>query len=102
MQRKQLNVFSSPADAISLFDDGSPLVSSSAWACTVYSMVPYLGILFIAPALLLSGLAFLRAQQNEERSEVRNAMIAATVSVLLLAVQLVLWWLLYLIPEIGI
>src|SRR6185436_17048850 len=101
MQRKRLDVLSSSSETVSLFDDGRPLVASAAWACAVYAMVPYLGILFIGPALVLSGGAYLRAQQNAQPGEVRNALVAATVAVLLLAIQLVLWWLLYLIPEIG-
>jgi len=62
-------------------------------------MVPYLGILFIPPALVMSGYLLVKADQ---RSEVRDAILCITVVSILLVAQIVLWWLLYLIPEIGI
>ena len=72
------------------------LRSSLAWACTVYSLVPYLGILFIPFTVVFSGVERARADAN------RRALIPLALSVPILAGQLTLWWLLYLIPEIGI
>ena len=65
----------------------------------VYAMVPYLGVLFIPPALAMSGYLLFTAGR---RDEVRHAILCITVGSILLVVQVILWWLLYLIPEIGI
>ena len=75
--------------------------ADTAWACTVYSMVPYLGILFVPVALALSGFGFVRVgkQSTDQRSRFG---LCLSLSVLILAVQVLLWWLLYFIPTIGI
>jgi hypothetical protein len=71
-------------------------MSSVAWACTVYSLVPYLGILFIPFTIVFSGVERTRANVS------RRTLLPLALSVPILAGQLVLWWLLYLIPEIGL
>ena len=98
MQRTPLRT-TTATESLELFADGNALRSNPAWACTVYAMVPYLGVLFIPPALLMSGYLLVRAERPDEA---RNAMLCITVGSIILVVQLILWWLLYLIPEIGI
>ncbi len=90
------------AETIGLFDKPHPLVSNTAWACAVYSMVPYLGILFVPLALVTGSYSYLKAQRNDQENDASRALMAMGVSILVLAVQIILWWLLYLIPEIGI
>lgn len=103
MQRVRLNMPDVvPADSIGLFEEHRTLVSNTAWACTVYSMVPYIGIVFIPPALLTGGFSYFRARRRNLAEEERQALICIGVSFVVLSIQLVLWWLLYLIPEIGI
>lgn len=103
MQRVRLNMPDVlPADSIGLCDERRSLVSNPAWACTVYSMVPYIGIVFILPALLTGGFSYFRARRRDLAEEERQAVICVGVSLVVLSIQLVLWWLLYLIPEIGI
>ncbi|MEO6334013.1 MAG: hypothetical protein ABIO91_03445 [Pyrinomonadaceae bacterium] len=75
--------------------------ADTAWACTVYSMVPYLGVLFVPFALAFSGLGFVRARRRSS-SDGPRFLLCAGVSSLILAIQLMLWSLLYLIPKIGI
>lgn len=103
MQRVRLNMPDVlPADSMGLFEERRTLVSNTAWACTVYSMVPYIGIVFILPALFTGGFSYFRARRRNLAEEERQAVICIGVSLVVLSIQLVLWWLLYLIPEIGI
>ena len=85
-----------------LFSPKGDAVSDTAWACTVYSMVPYLGILFIPVAVAIGGFSFVKAHRAGETRIAHTALTSVIVSMVLVAIQLVLWWLLYLIPEIGL
>lgn len=85
-----------------LFEDRGRFASNAAWACTVYAMVPYLGLLFVPPALVMSGYFVFDAQRKRQRIEMRDALGCMAAGFTLLAAQLVLWWLLYLIPKIGL
>jgi hypothetical protein len=75
--------------------------ADTAWACTVYSLVPYLGILFVPIALGVSGLGLLRTPRKVSHDR-RRFLFSAALSLIIFAVQILLWWLLYLIPKIGI
>ncbi|HUS00002.1 MAG TPA: hypothetical protein VMZ26_18205 [Pyrinomonadaceae bacterium] len=75
--------------------------SDMAWALTVYSMVPYLGILFVPFALILSGFHYVRARRRSSNDRGRFLLCAA-LSSFILALQLFLWWLLYFIPKMSI
>lgn len=100
MQRKSL-----AEDALVLpeaFQSNRTIVRDTAWACNVYSMVPYLGILFLPLALAVGSFGYVDAQRKNEVTEVRFAIRSIILSLVLLAAQLLLWWLLYVIPEIGI
>ncbi len=75
--------------------------SQMAWACLVYSFVPYLGIIFV-PVTMLIGLAGLLAAVS--RPEVGGGKLALStigLSIPVLAMQIFFWWLLYYIPTIG-
>jgi hypothetical protein len=85
-----------------LFTERRSLASSAAWACVVYSMVPYLGILFLPFGFLISSIGFASAYRSSDDSEMRSAKICLGLSGMILFCQLLLWWLLYLIPETGI
>ena len=86
----------------SLFEPEERLSSNAAWACNVYALVPYLGILFLPVAFVLAGFGFVRARRMRQPNETKVAITAFITSVFLLAGQLLLWSLLYIIPEIGI
>jgi hypothetical protein len=75
--------------------------SDTAWACTVYSMVPYLGILFVPFALAASAFGYIRSR-GRSSADSRRFLACAGLSSFILAVQLVLWWLLYFVPKLGI
>lgn len=83
-----------------LFEENKNSISQTAWACTVYSMVPYLGILFVPFALVIAGVGYAAARRVPEMGGRRLALISVGVSLLVLAVQILLWWLLYIIPEL--
>jgi hypothetical protein len=72
--------------------------SSVAWACVVYSLVPYLGILFIPFAVVFGTAELIRPRTVNASSRV----LPLVTLVPIVGAQLLLWWLLYLIPEIGI
>lgn len=84
-----------------LFPRNENSVSETAWACLVYSFVPYLGILFVPLALIvgISGAAISIRRPNAGGRKL--ALVSAALSLVVLVVQIFLWWLLYFIPEIG-
>lgn len=98
MQRRTLD---RESDALQAFEPRASLSSDTAWACTVYSMVPYLGVLFIPLALAFGGFGYFHAQRNNLQGQRRVSIVSISVTMLLLVIQLLLWWLLYLIPELG-
>ena len=86
----------------SLFQPSKNLVSDTAWACVVYSLVPYLGILFVPFAFATAGFGFFVSYRESHLDGRRMAVACVGLSVFIFAVQIFLWWLLYIIPEIGL
>lgn len=85
-----------------LFEENKNNVAQTAWACVVYSMVPYLGILFIPFAFLIGGAGVVVAHRQPQLGGRKLAVSCIALSAFLLAVQIFLWYLLYIIPEIGL
>lgn len=70
----------------------------TARAFATYSLVPYLGIVFCPGAVLLGTVGVVRSYRSNQES--RGACYASTiVGVVVLAVQLLLWWILYQAPK---
>jgi hypothetical protein len=84
-----------------LFEQNKNTLSQMAWACVVYSMVPYLGILFIPFAFVISGFGYAIALRRPHLGGRRLAVVCIVLSFTILSVQMVLWWLLYIIPELA-
>ncbi len=84
-----------------LFARNENTVAHTAWACLVYSMVPYLGILFIPFTLVFGGYGIAVSHRYPELGGRDLALISVGTSFIVLTVQLFLWWLLYLIPELN-
>lgn len=84
-----------------LFEQNKNTVSQTAWACLIYSFVPYLGILFVPFTFLIGGYGYMTALREPQLGGRRLALISISVSFVVLAVQIFLWWLLYIIPELG-
>jgi hypothetical protein len=84
-----------------LFPKNENSISETAWACLVYSFVPYLGILFV-PLAFSVGLVGVAASFQRPNSGGRKlALVSVSLSFVVLAIQIFLWWLLYFIPELG-
>ncbi len=89
------------SEGIDLFERNKNSISQTAWACLVYSFVPYLGILFVPFTLGIGGYAYLTAINNPHLGGRKLALMSIGLSFIVLAAQIFLWWLLYIIPEIG-
>ena len=84
-----------------LFEEENNGVGNLAWAFVVYSMVPYLGILFSPGAVLMSGVGIFVAYRKPYLGGQKMAIYSFILSFVILAIQILLWWLLYLIPELN-
>ena len=73
--------------------------SSSALACVAYALVPYLGILFCPGALLFGGVGLLRSWRTPHAGGRRESALGVALGVVILCAQLLLWWILYKVPE---
>lgn len=74
--------------------------STTALAFATYALVPYLGILFCPGALLMGGIGLLRSQRFPQNDGGRRAsLLSITLGLVLLCAQLLLWWILYKVPE---
>lgn len=78
----------------SLFGEKKSFTSSAVWACAVYSLVPFVGIVFVPFIFIFGVTGVLRGDSS--------ALKAVAAGVLILAVQLVLWWLLYVVPKLNV
>ena len=84
----------SASDEVGLFEEKRPFASSAVWACVVYSLVPFVGIVFVPLIFVFGTVAALRADPLDRR--------ALSAGVLILITQLVLWWLMYVVPRWGL
>lgn len=103
MQRKSLPVerAASVPKTPDLFAVDRNAISDTAWACVVYSMVPYIGILFVPLAVMIGAVGYFAARRQPYLGGKRIAIVSVCLSFGVLIVQIFLWWLLYIIPEIG-
>jgi len=88
-------------ETTNLFPKNENSVSETAWACLVYSFVPYLGILFVPLAFVVAIFGIAISFQRPASGGRKLALASAALSFVVLAIQVFLWWLLYIIPEIG-
>ena len=86
--------------------DKSPLaldqhrgVAAVAKAFATYAMVPYLGILFCPGAVIVGGLGIMKGVRSTQTSDLKVCYFSVIAGVLIGVVQIVLWWLLYKVPE---
>jgi hypothetical protein len=99
LQKRRL--IADDASAEDLFEQNKNHISQTAWACFVYSLVPYLGVLFIPFAVATGGLGYYVSVRRPQMGGGRLAVACISLSVLVLAIQLILWWLLYIIPQLS-
>lgn len=88
-------------EKLNLFEENKNLASSMAWAFVVYSLVPYLGILFCPGAILMGGIGIYISYRKPYLGGGRTAAYGIVLGFVVFAIQIFLWWLLYLIPELG-
>ncbi len=84
-----------------LFEQNKNPISQTAYACLVYSFVPYLGILFVPFTVAIGSFGYLTALRQPDLGGRRLALMSIGLSFVVLTVQIFLWWLLYIIPELG-
>lgn len=89
------------AEIVDLFQTNKNSASESAKALVVYSLVPYLGILFCPFAAVSGGVGAFVAYRQPALGGGRASVYSIALTVVVFAVQLFLWWLLYLVPELG-
>ena len=71
----------------------------TARAFATYSLVPYLGILFCPGAVVVGTVGVVRSYRSEQTRDERFVCYASTVAgVVVLVIQLLLWWILYRVP----
>lgn len=75
-------------------------MAATAMAFVTYALVPYLGILFCPGALLFGGVGLVRAWRAPRGAgAVRASALGFALGLLILCAQLLLWWILYKVPE---
>jgi len=84
-----------------LFAENKNSASSTASAFVVYSLVPYLGILFCPGAFLMGGIGVFISYRKPHLGGGRTSIYSIALSIIIFAIQILLWWLLYIIPELG-
>ena len=84
-----------------LFERNENSISQTAWTCVVYSFVPYLGILFVPLAFFVGGFGYFVSYRQPQIGGRKLALVCIGLSFIVLVVQIFLWWLLYIIPELG-
>ncbi len=87
--------------AENLFEENKNSASATATAFVVYSLVPYLGILFCPGAFVMGGIGAFVAHRRPFLGGGRTSLYCIILSIVIFAIQILLWWLLYLIPELG-
>ena len=73
--------------------------AATAMAFVTYALVPYLGILFCPGALLFGGVGLIRAWRAPHAGHARASALSLALALLVLCAQLLLWWILYKVPE---
>jgi hypothetical protein len=70
-----------------------------ARAFATYALVPYLGIIFCLGAVLMGTIAVAKSHRAHQAGAREGGYIWIVSGLLILGIQLLLWWILYRIPE---
>lgn len=76
-------------------------VAETAWASCVYSMVPYVGVVFVPFTLVASVLGMGVAVRRPEAGGGKMSLASFGLSFAVTGIQVFLWWLLYIVPELA-
>jgi hypothetical protein len=74
-------------------------LAGTAKAFATYSLVPYLGILFCPGAVLFGTVGVVKSYRSHDTSVRSVCYLSTAVGFVVLAVQLLLWWILYQAPR---
>lgn len=77
-------------------------LAGTARAFATYSLVPYLGIVFCPGAVVLGTVGVVKSYRSQPvpgESTRGTYYVSLVVGVIVLAVQLLLWWILYQAPQ---
>jgi hypothetical protein len=88
-------------EVVNLFEINENGISQTTWACFVYSLVPYIDIIFIPLTLVFGSFSLVISAQKPALGGRKLALVSMTLSFVVLAIQILLWWLLYIIPTLG-
>lgn len=78
--------------------DKGPTLAATARAFATYSLVPYVGILFCPGAVIVGSLGIVQSYRAGQSDNRVGCYISLIVGLLVLAVQSLLWWILYKVP----
>lgn len=73
-------------------------LAATARAFATYSLVPYLGILFCPGAVLVGSVGVIRSYRANGATDRRTFYASLIIGLVVLAVQSLLWWILYKVP----
>jgi hypothetical protein len=73
--------------------------ATTALAFMTYALVPYLGILFCPGAILLGAVGLIYSLRAPHRGGRRAAYASISFGLLILGVQILLWWIIVKVPE---
>lgn len=74
-------------------------LSATARAFATYSLVPYLGIVFCPGAMVIGTVGVVKSYRSNQAHEARRVCYISTlVGIVVLGIQLFLWWILYRVP----
>ena len=99
-RRVKSEKISPPQEVKELFETPRNGAAATAMAFVVYSLVPYLGILFCPGAILMGGIGLAVSYQKPQLGGRQTATYSICLGAIVAAIQVLLWWLLYLIPEL--
>lgn len=74
-------------------------VSTLALAFATYALVPYLGIIFCPGALVMGGIGFVYSWRAPQRGGRRASSAAIALGLVILCLQLLLWWIIIKLPQ---
>ena len=78
--------------------DKGPNLAAMARAFATYSLVPYLGILFCPGAVVVGSLGIVESYRARQTDYRVACYISLIVGLMVLAIQSLLWWILYKLP----
>jgi hypothetical protein len=73
--------------------------STTALAFVTYALVPFLGILFVPGAVLIGAAGFIYSYRAPHKGGRRASVASVLFGLVILAVQLLLWWIIINVPE---